>query len=174
VLVATVLVPIPAALTVDRYNAIRLAALPVFLLVLAIPALDGLVNACRRSWWARVAATVLVVSAGIQFAQFLDSYRTRGPARLVLFDAGVEPLLDRPFAAGETIYVTSTTAALRRRRAGTPRHGLLDDRVVILADGGFSGGIARLPAVPGLRLRVRRGRSLGGVPAGARGRAGRR
>ncbi|MGH3078705.1 MAG: hypothetical protein ACRDPZ_11050 [Gaiellaceae bacterium] len=138
VLVATVLVPIPAALTVDRYNAIRLAALPVFLLVLAIPALDALVNACRRSWWARVAATVLVVSAGIQFAQFLDSYRTRGPARLVLFDAGVEPLLDRPFAAGETIYVDfDDRGAQAQARWHAAARGLPDDRVVILADGGI-------------------------------------
>ncbi len=105
VLVATLLVPVPAALTVDRYNAIRLAALPVLLLVLAIPALEALVAVCRRSWWARVAAAVLVVSVGVQFAQFLDSYRTRGPARLVLFDAGVGPLLEEPFAQGESIYV---------------------------------------------------------------------
>ena len=38
-LLATLLVPVPAALTVDRYNAIRLATLPVFFLVLAVPAL---------------------------------------------------------------------------------------------------------------------------------------
>jgi hypothetical protein len=48
VLLATLLVPVPAALTVDRYNAIRLAALPVLLLVLAIPALDALVKAALR------------------------------------------------------------------------------------------------------------------------------
>ncbi len=42
VLLATLLAPIPAALTVDRFNAIRLVALPVLLLVLAIPAVEAL------------------------------------------------------------------------------------------------------------------------------------
>jgi len=40
----------PAALTVDRYNAIRLATLLVFVLVLAIPALVALNSAARTSW----------------------------------------------------------------------------------------------------------------------------
>ncbi len=137
VLVATLLVPIPAALTVDRHNAIRLAALPVFLLVLAIPAIEVLVDACRRSRWAQVVAALLVLSVGIQFAQFLDSYRTRGPARLVLFDAGVEPLLEAPLAAGETIYVDfDDRGAQAQARWRVAEAGLPDDRVVILPDGG--------------------------------------
>ena len=137
VLVATLLVPIPAALTVDRHNAIRLAALPVFLLVLAIPAIELLVDACRRSRWAQVVAALLVVSVGIQFAQFLDIYRTRGPARLVLFDAGVEPLLEAPLAAGETIYVDfDDRGAQAQARWRVAEAGLPDDRVVILPDGG--------------------------------------
>ena len=51
----TLVVPIPAALTVDRYNAIRLAALPVFVLTLAIPAVAALVESARTRTWARVA-----------------------------------------------------------------------------------------------------------------------
>jgi hypothetical protein len=135
--VATLLVPIPAALTVDRHNAIRLAALPVLLLVLAIPAIESLVSACRRSRWAQVAAALVVLSVGVQFAQFLDSYRTRGPARLVLFDAGVEPLLEAPLAAGETIYVDfDDRGAQAQARWRVAEAGLPDDRVVILPDGG--------------------------------------
>ena len=86
VLVATLLVPIPAALTVDRYNAIRLAALPVFALVLAIPALDALLTEAsdvagppdRRvsSRWRSCAVRAVP-----------GQYRTRGPARTVLFEA---------------------------------------------------------------------------------------
>jgi len=137
VLVATLLVPIPAALTVDRYNAIRLAALPVFLVVLAIPALEALVDACRRSRLAQIVAALLVLSVGIQFAHFLDIYRTRGPARLVLFDAGVEPLLETPLAAGETIYVDfDDRGAQAQARWRVAEAGLPDDRVVILPDGG--------------------------------------
>ena len=137
VLLATLLVPIPAALTVDRHNAIRLAALPVLLVVLAIPALDALLRACRRSRWAQVAAALLAVSMGVQFVQFLDIYRTRGPARLVLFDAGVEPLLEGPLAAGETIYVDfDDRGAQAQARWRVAEAGLPDDRVVILPDGG--------------------------------------
>ena len=137
VLVATVLVPVPAALTVDRYNAIRLATLPVFALVLAIPALDAVLRSARSSWIARGAVVVLAISVAAQYAQFLDSYRTRGPARLVLFEAGVEPLLREPLASGETIYVdfddrgAQAMARWRAAAADVPQ-----DRIVILPDGG--------------------------------------
>ena len=97
VLLATLLVPIPAALTVDRYNAIRLAALPVFFLVLAIPAIDALTSAARRSWPARGALAILALVMCVQFVQFLDVYRTRGPG---------------------------AARALRRRRRASPRGAL--------------------------------------------------
>ena len=137
VLVATLLVPVPAALTVDRYNAIRLATLPVFALVLATPALAALLAALRTSWPARIAVSVLALAVGVQFAQFLDSYRTRGPGRVVLFEAGVEPLLRAPLASGEPIYVdfddrgAQAMARWRAAAAGVPQ-----DRIVILPDGG--------------------------------------
>ena len=137
VLVATLLVPVPAALTVDRYNAIRLATLPVFALVLAVPSLAALVAAARTSWAARAAAGVLAVLVVVQFTQFLDSYRTRGPARIVLFDAGVKPLLAGPLASGQTIYLdyddrgAQAQARWRAAVAGVPQ-----SRVVILPDGG--------------------------------------
>jgi hypothetical protein len=137
-LLATLLVPVPAALTVDRYNAIRLAALPVFALVLAVPALAALAAAVRTSWAARVAVGVLAVVVVAQFGQFLDSYRTRGPARIVLFDAGVKPLLEGPLASGEPIYLdfddrgAQAQARWRAAVAGVPQN-----RIVILPDGGI-------------------------------------
>jgi len=137
ILVATLLVPIPAALTVDRYNAVRLATLPVFVFVLAIPALAAVLGALRMSWPARIAVGLLAIAVGVQFAQFLDSYRTRGPARLVLFEAGVEPLLRGPLASGETIYLdfddrgAQAMARWRAAAAGVPQ-----DHVVVLPDGG--------------------------------------
>jgi hypothetical protein len=137
VLLATLLVPIPAALTVDRYNAIRLAALPVFLLVLAIPAIDALTSAARRSWPARGALAFLALVMCAQFVQFLDVYRTRGPARLVLFDAGVAPLLEEPFASGEPIYVDfDDRGAQAQARWHAAERGLPQSRIVILPDGG--------------------------------------
>ncbi len=118
VLLATLLVPIPAALTVDRYNAIRLAALPVFALVLAVPALAALLRAVPTSWPARAAVGVLAVSVAVQYVQFLDSYRTRGPARVVLFEAGVEPLLREPLSSGVPIYVDYDDRGAQARCAG--------------------------------------------------------
>jgi hypothetical protein len=85
-----------------------------------------------------VAASVLAVVVVAQFAQFLDSYRTRGPARLVLFDAGVKPLLEGPLASGETIYLdfddrgAQAQARWRAAAAGVPQ-----SRIVILRDGGI-------------------------------------
>ncbi len=138
VLLATLLVPIPAALTVDRFNAIRLATLPVFLLVLSIPALDALLAACRRSWPARAGAALLALVMCAQFVQFVDIYRTRGPARLVLFDAGVKPLLAEPLASGETIFVDyDDRGAQAQARWNVAEAGLPQSRVVILPDGGI-------------------------------------
>jgi hypothetical protein len=138
VLLATLLVPVPAALTVDRYNAIRLAALPVLLLVLAIPALDALVTAALRSTIARAAVALLAVAVGVQFVQFLHEFRTRGPARTVLFDVGVPGLLDRAFANGNRIYIDyDDRGAQAQARWHAAESGLPRDRVQILPDGGI-------------------------------------
>jgi Dolichyl-phosphate-mannose-protein mannosyltransferase len=138
VVVAALLAPIPAALTVDRHNAIRLAALPVFCIVLAIPPLDALLVSPRRSPLVAVLLGVLAVTVVVQFIQFLDAYRLRGPARLVLFDAGVDPLLRQAFATGKTIYIDYDD-----RGAQTQAHwhavedGVPVNRVQVLPDGGI-------------------------------------
>jgi hypothetical protein len=138
VLLATMVIPIPAALTVDRFNAIRLATLPVLLLVLAIPALAALVGALRSSRPSRIAVAVLLLSIGAQFVQFLDIYRTRGPARLVLYDAGVGPLLDQALATGKTIYLDfDDRGAQAQARWRVAETGLPQSRIVILPDGGI-------------------------------------
>jgi len=138
VLVATLLAPIPAALTVDRHNAIRLAALPVLGAVLAIPALEALVVAAHRGYVARLAIGVLAVTVALQFVQFLDAYRLRGPARLVLFDAGVEPLLRQAFASGKTIYIDyDDRGAQAQARWHAAEDGVPSDRIQILPDGGI-------------------------------------
>ena len=73
----------------------------------------------------------------MQFAHFVDIYRTRGPARLVLFDAGVEPLLEEPLASGEPIYVDfDDRGAQAQARWRAAVAGIPQDRIVILPDGG--------------------------------------
>jgi hypothetical protein len=137
VLLATLIVPIPAALTVDRYNAIRLGALPVLFLVLAIPALERLLELARTDWLPRVAVAGLAVAAGVQFVQFLDSYRTQGPNRQILFEAGVKPLLDRAFAGAERIYIDydDRGAQIQAKWRAAVRD-FPGDRVQVLPDGG--------------------------------------
>lgn len=138
VLGAMLLLPIPASLTVDRFNALRLAALPVFAVVLSIPALEALVAAARRGWVARLAVGALALSVVLQFAQFLDEYRTRGPARLVLFEAGVKPLLDQAFSTGGPLYIDyDDRGAQAEARWHATELGMPQDRIVILPDGGI-------------------------------------
>ena len=138
VLVATLIAPIPAALTVDRHNAIRLAALPVLSIVLAVPALDALLVDPRRSPLAAAVTAVLAVAVGVQFLQFLHAYRVRGPARLVLFDAGVDPLLKQAFATDKTIYVDyDDRGAQTQARWHAAEDGVPVDRVQVLPDGGI-------------------------------------
>jgi hypothetical protein len=138
VVVATLLAPIPAALTVDRHNAIRLAALPVFCIVLAVPALDALLVSPRSSPLAAVGLGLVAVTVAVQFVQFLHAYRVRGPARLVLFDAGVDPLLRQAFVTGKTIYIdyddrgAQTQSHWHAVEDGVPR-----DRIQVLPDGGI-------------------------------------
>jgi hypothetical protein len=131
---ATLLAPIPAALTVDRHNALRLAALPVLCIVLAIPLLDSLLVASRRS----LVLAVVAVTIGWQFVDFLDAYRLRGPARLVLFDAGVDPLLQKAFVTGKTIYIDyDDRGAQEQAWWHAAEDGVPIDRIQILPDGGI-------------------------------------
>ena len=61
----------------------------------------------------------------------------RPRAWLVLFEAGVRPLLEAPFAAGETIYVDfDDRGAQAQARWHAAEGGLPQDRIAILPDGG--------------------------------------
>jgi hypothetical protein len=106
--------------------------------VVAVPGLQALLGAVRRSWAARVAAGVIVVAIGFQLVQFLDEYRTRGPGRVVLFEAGVRPLLDPHLRAGDTIHVDfDDRGAQAQARWHAAALGLPNERVVVLPDGGI-------------------------------------
>jgi hypothetical protein len=138
VLLATLLAPIPAALTVDRHTAVRLAALPVLGLVLAIPALEALIGTARHRRVVGLAIGALALTVAFQFLQFLDAYRTRGPTRVVLFEAGVKPLLEQAFESGKAIYIDyDDRGAQAEARWHAAEAGLPPNRIKILADGGI-------------------------------------
>jgi MFS family permease len=138
VLVSTLLAPIPAALTVDRHNAIRLAVLPVLCIVLAIPTLQLLLTRVGGRFALGIISAVLVATMVVQFFQFLDSYRVRGPRRLALFDAGVEQLLKPAFATDKTIYIDyDDRDAQTEARWYAAEDGVRLKRIQTLPDGGI-------------------------------------
>ncbi|HJX89881.1 MAG TPA: glycosyltransferase family 39 protein [Pyrinomonadaceae bacterium] len=78
---------IPASLTTDSFHMLRLAALPIFLLVLTIPALDWITESDLV--WKRVALVITILLITSQGLLFQWHYRqsARSPRRLHLFDA---------------------------------------------------------------------------------------
>ncbi|MDH4176438.1 MAG: hypothetical protein OEV72_02580, partial [Thermoleophilia bacterium] len=143
--VALAVSPIPAALTIDRFHAIRLVSFVVMLVVVAIPAVAFLIDAAAHAVWARALAAVLAVAGTVQFALFVDDFTTNGPLRTIPFEAGIPQVLDRAWAGGGTVYIDyddRAPQALARWYALV--QGIDRSRVVRLADGGVppSGAIA--------------------------------
>ncbi len=76
---------VPASLTRDEFHMLRLSAVPVFLLVLTIPAASCLLEVGRRRGLAAV--LVLTLAQGALF-QWHYHASARSPRRLHVFDAG--------------------------------------------------------------------------------------
>jgi hypothetical protein len=129
--VAALLVsPVPAALTIDRFHAVRLAPFAVMLAVIAIPALDVVLRAPRL-------AAALAVAGAVQFALFLHDYSTDGPRRTGRFEAGIPSLLEQAWANGGTVYVDyDDHEPLTLARWYALMKGIPQGRVVRLPDGG--------------------------------------
>jgi hypothetical protein len=83
VLLVTLAAVVPAALADVPLHTLRLSALPVFLLVLTVPAVDGL--SARRL--GRACLTGLAGGALLQAALFQHGYRVLGPLRREAFEA---------------------------------------------------------------------------------------
>jgi hypothetical protein len=132
------LAAIPASLTPDRHDTLRLAAVPVFYLLLAGVAVSWLAT--------RLPARVAVAGAGLgavllvgQWVFFVQRYDDRGAGRTVLFDAEVPSLLDRAFSGGATIYIDHDDAyAQTYARWYAVEHHIASDRVSVLGDGGIA------------------------------------
>jgi hypothetical protein len=137
VLVALVLAPVPAAITKDRFYALRLVPVAVLLLVLAIPALSLLATAVRTRWLARVAAAALAIVAVVQFVDFVSVYRNAGTGRAELFEAGVPELLkDHGLRVGGTVFVDRDDRYAETHALWyAARNGVSSSHVVVLAEG---------------------------------------
>lgn len=83
VLYGLVVAPIPAALTIDRFHTLRLAALPIFLLILMMPALVWLLEVPAR----RAIFALLLVCVLVQGAVFRWQFHKASPERGGKFDA---------------------------------------------------------------------------------------
>ena len=145
VLAALVVSPVPAALTIDRFHAVRLAPFAVMLVVVAIPAVEALRDAAVRGRRWRVLAAALVALAATQLAFFVRNYATEGPLRTGRFEAAIPALLDRAWADGGTVYVDyDDLEPLGLARWHALAKGVDQSRVVRLADGGIppTGAIA--------------------------------
>jgi len=99
---------VPGAITYEPFHALRLLALPVFLLLLTVPALEWLLNVQEnktRSPAADLQPSIpqaarflilvfLLVLTGFEAARFQRLYRQYGPQRGVFFDAPYKEAYD--------------------------------------------------------------------------------
>ncbi|HKP45420.1 MAG TPA: hypothetical protein VJT50_02375, partial [Pyrinomonadaceae bacterium] len=76
--------PLPSALTIDHFHTLRLVALPIFLLVLTVPAIAWLLD--RRSRSKQLMLAVLVVATLIQGVIFQRQFHNEAPRRWHNFD----------------------------------------------------------------------------------------
>ncbi|MGH9872948.1 MAG: ArnT family glycosyltransferase [Pyrinomonadaceae bacterium] len=104
--------PIPAALTLDYFHTLRLIALPCFLLVLTVPAIEFLLEEGGRGREARrVALTILVLITLLQGALFQWRFHHALP-RVDAFDSYYQELLSTALAQPERpIYLFDKTPA---------------------------------------------------------------
>jgi hypothetical protein len=85
-----VVAPIPGALSIDSFHALRLVAVPVFVLVLAGAGIELL----RRSEAGRGALVALLIATVVQGAVFQVRFHDEGDERVELFDAEYPAVLD--------------------------------------------------------------------------------
>jgi 4-amino-4-deoxy-L-arabinose transferase-like glycosyltransferase len=131
---AYLLTAVPASLTVDRHQALRLSAMPVCVAVLSIPGLEAVARLRRPLLFA--AAAVLAVGALAEWGFFVARFAADGPGRTQVFEADVPALVQRGLAGGRTIYVDHDDSyALTMGQWYAVSHGLPESRVVRLPDG---------------------------------------
>lgn len=92
---------VPASLTKDDFHALRLAAFPVFLLLLMVPALTWLFGRSRKSVVWRMVLITLAGLTVLQAGVFQWQYHREGPKRTSEFEAEYPNVLDAAIAQSE-------------------------------------------------------------------------
>ncbi len=102
--------PIPASLTLDHFHTLRLIALPVFLLILTVPAIEFLQDRnALRPGIRRFALAILIAAIMLQGAAFQWSFHT-APERVDAFDSYYPELLTSALNQPERpIYIQDRT-----------------------------------------------------------------
>lgn len=103
--------PIPASLTLDYFHTLRLIAIPCFLLILTVPAIEFFLEEGRQRNIRRVALATLMTITLLQGAAFQWRFHRALP-REDAFDSYYEELLSKALAQPERpIYIFDKTPA---------------------------------------------------------------
>ena len=112
VLFGLVVSPIPASLTLDHFHTLRLIALPVFLLVLTIPAFEFLWRENSRNLKLRRAVLVLLVILTVAQGLVFQKQFLTAPERVDAFDSYYPQVLNAALAQPERpVYLLDKTPA---------------------------------------------------------------
>jgi hypothetical protein len=104
--------PVPASLTIDHFHTLRLAALPVFLLLLTVPALAWLLEVGARARLRRAVFAVLVACALWQGVVFRRQFAEAAPRRWHNFDTFYPEVFEAATRLpGRPIYLIDNTGA---------------------------------------------------------------
>jgi hypothetical protein len=99
VVAGALLAVVPAALTRDVHHSLRLAAYPVFLILLTVPALQAASESDAR--WERAGVAAALLAMLLQSAFFMVQFHRRGGDRAGEFDAGARRTLVKALACPE-------------------------------------------------------------------------
>jgi hypothetical protein len=122
--------PVAAAVTPDL-NSLRMVALPVFLPLLTIPALDRIATLPRPGVRAVIVVAATAVFA-VEAVHWHDIYRRDGPKRAPAFDSQAHSVIKAALRRGGAIYASRA-------------HGLYIDLLIDAAVAGRSSSIVILP-----------------------------
>ncbi len=96
--------PVAAALTIDR-NSLRMIALPIFLPLLALPALELIASLPRQRARAALVSAAIAILA-VETIHWQLVFRDNGPGRGGVFDINAHSLINATFRRSGTVYAS--------------------------------------------------------------------